>query len=141
MSRQRDKGTRLETALERSSIDAGLPARRQALHGTRDTGDVIIAEADGHPVIIECKNYARGYDIAGWLAQADIEGDNAGTPYRAVVYKLKGVGLANMARQAVIMRVQVLWDLLKLVTAQAAEIERLRHQVDALSKRARSFLN
>lgn len=140
MSKQRDRGTKLETALERGSIDAGLPARRQALHGSRDTGDVIIAEADGHPVIIECKNYARGYDIAGWLAQADIEGDNAATPYRAVVFKLKGVGLANIHRQAVIMRVHVLWDLLKLITRQDAEIKRLRALADGLKERRKNYL-
>lgn len=56
MSRQRDQGTKLETAIARKANDRlGLLARRLAEAGVRDEGDVEIVTPDGGRVVLECK--------------------------------------------------------------------------------------
>lgn len=73
MSKQRDKGTKWETAIVDYLRTKGFPhAERRALHGTHDLGDI-----SGIPgVVIEAKNQAR-HSWAEWLDEAVDETRNA----------------------------------------------------------------
>ena len=82
MSRNRAKGTRLETEFVDFAQAHGFPhARRMAAAGALDQGDVALA--DGVPVTIEVKNHIQ-MDLATWMKEAQKESVNAGT-YRYVV--------------------------------------------------------
>lgn len=80
MSKQRDKGTRWESAVVTYLRDNGFgQAERRALAGTEDLGDVT-----GIPgLVIECKNQQR-HSWAEWVDEATAEAGNAGADVGAV---------------------------------------------------------
>lgn len=106
MSRQRDKGTRFETAFvayERRALgDHGI--RRAAPSGSRDEGDVHGISCGAGEIVVECKD-CRRYELREWLRQADAERDNAGADLGVVAFHLNGVGVADVGSQAVLMTV------------------------------------
>lgn len=135
MSRQKQKGTTWETGVVEGAKSDGLPeARRIPLHGIKDYGDVYLCDIDGKPLIVECKSH-KSYDLPGWLRQSDNEAENAGTPWGVVIFKLNGIGIANIDRHPVVMRFGVFKKLLRYVKKLEADNRALRAQVHALKER------
>ena len=92
MSKQRAKGTALET-LVLSEFRRYYPqAERRALQGANDKGDLLLPGETRF--IVECKNVAR-MDLAGWHAEAVAEAANAGVPHGVVVHKRQRRGQAG----------------------------------------------
>lgn len=85
------KGTKFESAVVAHILDYGLPARRVALAGAADCGDVHVTDGDGDLHVLECKN-RRGYAIAEAVDQAKAEAANAGSTFPVAVLKRNGVG-------------------------------------------------
>lgn len=87
----RQKGTKFESALVAHILAAGLDARRVALTGAHDTGDIHVTDTDGDMHCIEAKN-RRGYAVAEAVDQAKIEAHNAGSAFPVAVLKRNGIG-------------------------------------------------
>lgn len=104
MSKQRDKGTKFETAAANhaNSRLGGECLHRSALSGRADKGDLRGLKIRGRDVVIECKDVAR-YDIPGWLKEAEAERGNADAEYGVVLFHLKGVGAKRFGENAVVM--------------------------------------
>lgn len=95
------KGTAFESAVVAHIEAHGLPARRVALAGSADQGDIIhVWDFDGRHHVLECKN-RRGYAIAEAVAQAKREAENAGSMWPVAVLKRNGVG--DVGRSFVVM--------------------------------------
>lgn len=96
MSRQKEKGTRFETAcvrylrkrLEDERID------RAAMRGNRDAGDIHGLVAHGYKGIVECKDYKSWSksDLLDWQSQTVTERGNADADFALLVIHTKGVG-------------------------------------------------
>lgn len=94
MSKQRAKGTKAESAVVRWLRANGFPgADRQPLRGNRDCGDIALAPG----IVLEVKAHATGatgqppaMQLAQWLAQCDVERDNAGAEYCPLIVKRAG---------------------------------------------------
>ena len=86
MSAARKKGTAAETAVVTHLRAAGFTqVERRALRGVADRGD--IAGIPG--VVIEVKNCSRT-ELAAWVDEAEIEGDNDRAQVAAVWHKRRG---------------------------------------------------
>lgn len=90
MSRTRSSakaaGTRAETAVALFLREQGFPhAERRARTGSKDQGD-ISGLLGG---VVEVKDCAR-LDLAGWIAEAAAEQENAGAWWSAVWHKRRG---------------------------------------------------
>lgn len=84
---------------------------RKVRTGAKDTGDIAnVRTWSGDRVTVECKNTSRT-DLAGWMAEAETERDNAGDDIATVIFKRHGVGPAG--RQWVLLTVDELVKLLK----------------------------
>jgi hypothetical protein len=96
MSRQKDKGTKFETAcvkylrkrLEDDRID------RCASHGNRDQGDIGGLRAHGYEGIVECKDVADvpKSRLDKYRQQTIVERGNADADFALLVVHRKGVG-------------------------------------------------
>ena len=116
MSRQKQKGTRLETAVVDYMAwalgDHGI--HRETLHGSMDVGDIGGVYLQGEPVTIEVKNTAR-LDLAAHYREAEIEAGNKDSLMPILVQKRFGTGIATMdgiGRQWAIMTLETLCRLL-----------------------------
>lgn len=74
------KGTRGETKVVRYLADHGIPARRKALSGNKDQGDIEIPEAN---ICFEVKTGKQTYNynraqLTEWMRQAAEEETNSG---------------------------------------------------------------
>lgn len=83
MNKSKKKGTRAETAVVKALVAAGLDAKRVALSGNKDNGDVLL-DLDGIDFTIEVKSgkmtaNPNRSQIVDWVEQAAIESENAGT--------------------------------------------------------------
>ena len=85
MNRAKQKGTSFETAVVNWLQAMDVPARRIALAGTKDEGDV-----DAGSWNLECKN-VKAMALAQWVGEADCEMVHAVKPV-AVVAKRVGKG-------------------------------------------------
>lgn len=85
------KGTKFESAVVAHIVAHGLPARRVALSGAADQGDIHVWDGDGDLHVLEAKN-RRGYAIAEAVDQAKTEAKNAGSTFPVAVLKRNGVG-------------------------------------------------
>lgn len=96
MSKQKAKGTRLETAvLEYMQWALGDPTiHRETLHGSMDRGDIGGVIIDGEPVTIEVKNH-RTMRLADWMREAEQEAGNMDGVLPVVVHKRAGVGIQS----------------------------------------------
>lgn len=83
------KGTAAETKVVKYLQSKGLNAKRKALAGKDDEGDIDLLNNFGCRVTLEVKtgkmtaNYSRS-QLSEWLRQAEVEGNNAHT-YSALV--------------------------------------------------------
>lgn len=111
MSRQKDKGTRYETAvLDYLRARIGDPEgmiHREALHGNADEGDIKGLYIHTRSLILECKNKKR-FALADWMDQARQEAANAGADYGMVVFHRPGRGGKRMGDQYVLMDLDTL---------------------------------
>ena len=73
---------------------------RRVKTGAKDKGDIGGIRLKNHRVVVECKNTVRT-DLAGWIAEAQIQADNDGAPIGAVCHKRHGT--AKPERQWVTM--------------------------------------
>lgn len=100
MSRPRDIGTRVETAIVRTARQHGFPhAERKPLYGNLDQADVALCPG----VLIESKGgkaaeNASDNQIAEWMDEAEVSRVNAGASLCFLVTKRKGVGAPNAHR-------------------------------------------
>ena len=122
MSRQRDKGTKFETAVVRymrSQLDDERIERR-ALHGSKDMGDVHGLWAHGFSGIVECKavRAAGAKALEEYQGQTLDERGNADADFALLVVKnfnhsvgeaFCWVTLRDLARIALPLRVNDRW--------------------------------
>ena len=73
---------------------------RKVATGAKDKGDIANVRLRAHRIVVECKNHART-DLAGWIAEAQLEAENDGAALGVVVHKRHNVGAP--ARQWVTM--------------------------------------
>ena len=94
MSRERAKGTRLETAFRTFARLATGDDRieRMPLHGSRDVGDISGLYRAGRPLVVEVKN-CRRTELAAWADEAERERGNADALAWAVAFKRRGRGI------------------------------------------------
>lgn len=85
----KQKGTAWETAVVRYLADHGLPARRKALTGNKDEGDIELIDVPG--IAIEAKN-CKGQSLAQWVDEAVAEAVNAGARVGVVWHHRRGAG-------------------------------------------------
>lgn len=103
-SKQKKKGTAFESAVVGYLNGPGCKARREALHGSGDQGDVraTFGKVD---VTVECKN--RKSMSPGWLMdlvdEANRESENAGTSLGVAVVHRDGCGDSHMGDSIVVM--------------------------------------
>lgn len=92
MNRSKAKGTRAESRVVKFLEGYGFSARRKALAGSNDLGDVELFAAPGlvDPVSIEVKagkqtaNPSRS-QLEEWLRQAKVEAGNSGSSFAVLV--------------------------------------------------------
>lgn len=89
MSKQREKGTRYESAVVkylREGLDDERP-ERLALHGSKDMGDIGHIFAHGYRGIAECKSHKRVTpgDIAEWRQQTVDERWNSDSDFALLI--------------------------------------------------------
>lgn len=121
MSKQKQKGTAFETAVERYLLDV-LDAEpgtigRLALNGEYDEGDIYGVYCRGRRVVVEVKNKKR-YDIAGWLGECERERGNADALAGVCVFHRAGLGIdttEKMGGQPVLMSLD---DFIALATGE-----------------------
>lgn len=90
-NRAKQKGTSFETAVVNHLLAAGIDARRKALTGGNDEGDIDVGPPGrGRGWTIEAKN-CRTYAFGAWVEEAAVEQANAGRP-TVVVAKRNGKG-------------------------------------------------
>jgi len=99
----------LAAALEDDRID------RRVKHGSKDRGDIGGVRIHGQRLVIEVKNHVRT-DIAGWIAEAQIEAGNDDALAGVVVHKRRGT--TNVGRWYVAMTVD---ELVALITGQKVD--------------------
>jgi len=79
----KNKGTAAETAIVDHLKENGFPfAERRTANGSNDRGDINVSP----DVVIEVKN-CRTMELAGWVDEAIVEGENAGAWLTAVWHK------------------------------------------------------
>jgi hypothetical protein len=103
----RRKGSAFECEVVNYLRRAGFPQAAKTLAGaSADRGDI-----QGVPgTVLECKSH-RALDLAGWLAEARLEAENAGQPRFAVIAKRRGV--ADVAEAYAILPFWLLAELLR----------------------------
>ena len=97
MSRQRAKGTALETLIVRylSGRLGDDRIMRMPLSGKADRGDIAgLRTLLGEKVAVEVKNHRR-MELGTWLSEAEIERGNADAKVAVVVHKRHGKGQAR----------------------------------------------
>jgi Holliday junction resolvase len=97
----KQKGTKAETAVVRYLEFHGYRAKRNALHGNADEGD-IMADIGGLDVCIEVKNRKR-IELAKWMGELSREKENAGADCGVLVIKPEGTGLEKVGKWWVVM--------------------------------------
>jgi hypothetical protein len=100
----------LAAALDDDRID------RRVKHGSKDRGDIGGVRIHGQRLVIEVKNHVRT-DIAGWIAEAQIEAGNDDALAGVVVHKRRGT--TKVGRWYVAMTVD---ELVALITGQKVDL-------------------
>lgn len=103
----RRKGAAFECQVVNYLRGAGFPRAAKTLAGaSEDRGDI---QGVGNSAL-ECKN-ANRLDLAGWMAEARREAENAGLPRFAVIAKRRGV--ADVAESYAVVPLWLLAELLR----------------------------
>lgn len=96
------KGTSLETALVNWLHSRGHLARRVALAGNMDQGDVRV---ENWPIVLECKN-VKAITLSTFVDEANREAANAALPYGVAIVKRRGT--TDVGRYYAVMDVDTL---------------------------------
>jgi hypothetical protein len=107
---EREVAEYLAAALDDDRIE------RRVRNGNRDRGDIGGVRVHGERLVVEVKNCART-DLAGWIAEAQVEAGNDDAVAGIVVAKRKGT--TDVSRWYVHMTVA---ELVAILTGQKAEI-------------------
>ena len=107
---EREVAEYLAAALDDDRIE------RRVRNGNRDRGDIGGVRVRGERLVVEVKNCART-DLAGWIAEAQVEAGNDDAVAGIVVAKRKGT--TDVSRWYVHMTVA---ELVAILTGQKAEI-------------------
>ena len=102
MSRNRQSAKKAGTAFE-SQVAAFMAdaldddrIERRARFGSSDRGDIGgVRTTIGERVVVECKDVAK-LNLAGWVAEAEVERGNDDAAVGVVVHKRRGFGSKNM---------------------------------------------
>lgn len=115
MSKQRQKGTRFETAVaEYLRLATGQEIERNPLYGSGDRGDLRGLTIKDEPITIECKN-TKKLDVSEFLRQAEKEAANNLSDYGIVIWKRPGIGIDSPLKtgdHAVIMTLSTFSELI-----------------------------
>ena len=111
-------GTAFETLIARhlAQVLDDDRVERRTKTGAKDRGDIAGVRVHGQRLVLELKNTCRT-DLAGWVAEAQLEAGNDDALAGIVVHKRKGVG--DPSRQWVTMTVA---ELVALITGQRPEL-------------------
>lgn len=114
VSKAKAIGTKFESAVKRYVLSEGFEARRVALAGSDDEGDVEIG-TPRFDVTIECKSRKsmQAQWISDLLSEATSESEHAGTSFGAAVVHRKGHGEKSMEKQVVMMELGDFIELLR----------------------------
>lgn len=109
VNKPKQKGTAAESAVVSYLHTQGFPhAERLALQGGKDRGDIT-----GIPgIVIEVKA-AQQYLFSSWLAETEVERDNAKADYGILVAKPRMVGATRTGQWYALMRQGSWWDLVR----------------------------
>ena len=122
MTRNRASAKAAGAAAERAVADYLAQALnddridRRVKHGSKDRGDIGGLRIHGQRLVVEVKNCART-DLAGWIAEAQIESGNDDALAGLVISKRKGT--TKVGRWYVHMTVD---ELIALITGQKADL-------------------
>jgi P2-related tail formation protein len=109
VSRQRDKGTKAETALVEHLRGCGWPdTDRRALQGTYDKGDIRWLPW----LAVEVK-HVRTPAYGQWLREAETERGNLAADYGVVVHKPHGTSVDQAGRWHVVMTMDTFVEMVK----------------------------
>lgn len=92
-NKSKAKGTRAESKVVKYLIDHGISAKRKALSGNKDEGDIGV-EFYGTDITLEVKtgkmtdNYSRK-QLEEWLRQTEVEGKNSDTRSALVIVRYR----------------------------------------------------
>jgi Holliday junction resolvase len=126
MNKAKQKGTSFETEIVNYLKKQGFRnARRNALTGSADTGDIhgVMAQRGeffATELVIQCKNQRR-FDLSGWLTAAKEQAFNHSVrrlsegvgAFPMLVVKRAGFGSANTGKHYVVMELEDAVSLLK----------------------------
>lgn len=109
VNKPKQKGTAAESAVVSFLRDNGYPyAERLALQGGKDRGDIT-----GIPgIVIEVKA-CQEYTFSSWLAEAEVERENAQADFGFVVAKPRLVGTTRTGQWYALMYQKDWWDLIR----------------------------
>jgi Holliday junction resolvase len=85
----KSKGRATEVALVQYLRSYGLKVERRRLTGTKDQGDIAGWNTDNGSVCVECKSAAQ-WRIGEWIAELDLESDNANAETGFIACRPKG---------------------------------------------------
>lgn len=107
VNRSKARGTSFETLIKNYLIEQGFDCDRQVLSGSKDVGDLKVWKVDS---VFELKNCVK-LNLAGWIAETEVERQNANKRFGVTIFKRKGKGKAE--EQYALMPVGQLVEMLK----------------------------
>lgn len=111
VNKPKQKGTAGESAVVSFLRLNGWPyAERLALQGGKDRGDVT-----GCPGLVWEVKAVQEYQFSAWLAETEVERDNAKADYGILVAKPRMVGATRTGQWYALMRQGAWWDLIREV--------------------------
>lgn len=111
-NKHKAKGTSFETLIKEYLWSKGFTkARRTALAGAGDTGDVNGIENDKRQVCIQCKN-DKSFNFSGWLNDTVQQAERLSGALPVLVVKRQGKGAKAVGESYAVMRLDDLVDLL-----------------------------
>lgn len=109
VNKPKQKGTAAESAVVSFLRTVGFPhAERLALQGGKDRGDIT-----GIPGIVVEVKACQEYTFSSWLAEAEVERDNAKADFGFVVAKPRLVGTTRTGQWYALMYQGHWWDLVR----------------------------
>ena len=113
-NKNKAKGTAFETAIKEYLINKGfVNARRAALSGSDDTGDIhgIEQRTTLRPACVQCKNQKK-WDLSGWLDATVEQAKRLKNALPILVVKRPNKGTKSLGESYVVMRLDDFVELL-----------------------------
>ncbi len=119
MSKQKQKGTRFESAVVGYLNANGIRAERVALHGKADCGDVRFS-VGALDAVAECKDRKRN-DFPRYVDEAELEALNARASFGVAIAHREGCGAAAFGDNLAVMTLDTLVQLVQLASGTIGE--------------------